>query len=90
VIARDESEHAALSFRFVRWALERGDRDVRSAAEESARTAVSRVKAEPVLEGPLDSLFSRHGRVVGAKRHEVRLEALREVLEPALADLLAR
>jgi hypothetical protein len=42
VIARDESEHAALSFRFVRWALERGDRDVRSAAGERSHRGLSR------------------------------------------------
>ncbi len=87
-VAQDEGEHAALSFRFVRWALELGDSAVRRAAEECAESVVARVKREPVLEGPTDALFARHGRIVGARRRAVRLEALSEVLEPALSDLL--
>jgi hypothetical protein len=89
VIARDEGEHAALSFRFVRWALELGDSAVRRAAEACAESVIARVKSEPILEGPTDSLFARHGRIVGARRQAVRLAALSDVLEPALADLLA-
>jgi hypothetical protein len=86
-IARDESEHAALSFRFARWALDVGDQAVRSAAQEAARETLARVEREPVLEGAVDSLLSRHGRVVGAKRRALRRAAVGEVLEPALAEL---
>ena len=89
VIARDEGEHAALSFRFVRWALELGGGAVRRAAEECAESVVARVKSESVLEGPTDALFAQHGRIVGARRQALRLAALSEVLEPALADLFA-
>jgi hypothetical protein len=89
VIARDEGEHAALSFRFARWALELGDQAVRTAAEACVRSTLAGLEREPVLEGPLDSLLSRHGRVVGAERHALRRAAIREVLEPALADLFA-
>jgi hypothetical protein len=41
------------------------------------------------LEGPTDALFAQHGRIVGARRQALRLAALSEVLEPALADLFA-
>jgi hypothetical protein len=89
-VARDEGEHAALSFRFVRWALELGDGAVRRAAEECAESVVARVKREAVSEGPTDALFARHGRIVGARRQVVRLAALNEVLEPALSDLFSK
>lgn len=87
VVARDEGEHAALSFRFVRWALELGDSAVRRAGEECAERVIASVKREPVLEGPTDALFARHGRIVGARRQAVRIAGLSEVLEPALSDL---
>jgi len=88
-IARDEGEHAALSFRFVRWALELGSGTVRSAARECAASEVARVKREHALEGPLDASFARHGRIVGQRRQAVRLAGICDVLEPALADLFA-
>jgi hypothetical protein len=78
-IARDEAQHAALSYRLVAWALNAGGPDVRQ--------AVARALSEPCPNVDCEELELRAGLEPGALAHVVS-EAQREVLAPAIAMLM--
>lgn len=90
VIADDESRHAALAWRFVRWSVASGLVDaglVRSAfasAIARRRDGLGRAPAPPAD----DELAEQHGLLPAARRDALHLEALRRV-EALAATLLA-
>ena len=88
IIARDESVHAELAWSFVRWALDRGDPEVRAKvlAAFSAGSA-DRAKAEPPSDPDAHAL-AIHGRLDARALHAVRRRAWLEVVRPAAEALL--
>jgi len=89
-VAKQELRHAELAWRYLAWALERGDREL--------RRAIARVFADPEREvalGPTTSLpgnvekLRAHGWLPIDERRAIALAALREVVLPAAKVLLA-
>jgi hypothetical protein len=81
-IAADESRHAALAWRTLRWALMAGGDPVREAL-------AALFASEPVLEERVDVGDPDHGVLSGADRVAIALRAWREVVQPAARALLA-
>ena len=79
-MAREESEHAVLSFRIVLWALQTGG--------APARAAVERAFREPWPEAALEELALRANVDLGALR-AANAAGVRDVLGPATDALLA-
>ena len=87
-IAEDESRHAALAWRFVKWALAEnatGLEDALFAALETERQRL--VTSEPLPRGVSDELALAHGLLSPAERARLRREALDEIVAPCLAAL---
>jgi hypothetical protein len=91
-IERQESEHAALAFRFVSWAVGVGGVEVRAAARAAFAEAEAQIRAAAAVSDPLSRDFEaalrRHGRLSARERSELRRRALAEVIAPAARDLL--
>ncbi len=90
-IAADETRHAELGFRFVKWALDALGPEVRAAVEQAMTRAATR--GEPLhgrkgREAPERDLMAGHGLLPVALRVAVREAALREVVLPCARALL--
>ena len=87
IIAADEARHAELAWRFVRWALEQGQPEVRAAIQAALWEALS---APPLAgeAGPHDAVLEAHGRLSARSLRRCQQEALREVVQPAAEALL--
>lgn len=87
-IARDETEHAELAWRFVAWALEVGPVGLRARAR--AAFAAATEHSAPALSAPtaLDHELARHGLIGGSLRADLRSRVLREVIAPCARALL--
>jgi hypothetical protein len=91
-IAADETRHAALAWRTVAWALAEGGAPVAealAAAAAEARADEARGQAAGAPWAPGDAELAVHGRLPPAAQLATRRDAWRELIEPALADLLA-
>jgi hypothetical protein len=87
-IAEDEARHAALAWRFVKWALGEsaaGLEDALFAALETERERL--VAVEPLPRGVSDELAFAHGLLPPAERARLRREVLDEIVAPCLAAL---
>lgn len=82
-IAADEEEHAALAWATVRWALDRGGADVRTAV--SAAFAQAATDAAPSVPAAL----AEHGLLPSDRLHLVMRRALVELVRPCARSLLA-
>ncbi|MEM6991753.1 MAG: ferritin-like domain-containing protein, partial [Myxococcota bacterium] len=84
-IAQDESAHAALAWRTVAWALERGGpavlRSVQARAEELRQTHGRSAPAKS------DGALAPFGRLDEAARHQARHDAWFGIVEPMLQTL---
>jgi len=80
VLANDETRHAALAYRIVKWALTVGGSEVREAVVEAL--------ARPLPHFDTDELATRTG-VPAQDLSDLHSEGLRRVVEPALGALLA-
>lgn len=87
VISRDEAVHAELAWSFVGWAVATGGGHVAAAAQQAFRKALEAPVS--VLEGLVDAELSAHGRLGTGERRAVVLRAMRDVIRPAAAELLA-
>jgi hypothetical protein len=92
-IARDETRHAELAWRFVAWGLEVGPEGLRERARAAFATATEHTATEPTapaLSAPagLDRELARHGLIGGSLRAELRNRVLREVIAPCARALL--
>jgi hypothetical protein len=87
-IARDETRHAELAWRFVAWGLEVGPEGLRERARAAFATATEHTG--PALSAPagLDRELARHGLIGGSLRVELRNRVLREVIAPCARALL--
>jgi hypothetical protein len=87
-IAADETRHAALGFRFVRWALSTLSPSRRAALEENLwSTLLATVDVPPPKSAgvrPEDHALTRHGLLPEYVRHEVRKAALSDVVVPCV------
>lgn len=86
-IARDETRHAELAWRFVAWALEIGPAALRDQVRV-AFGAATRAAAPPVTPSPLDLQLARHGLIAPALRAELRSRVLHDVIAPCADALL--
>jgi hypothetical protein len=89
-IADDEERHAALAWRYVRWAIETGGETVRRAVEASFRqsVALARVAPAPSYEVRDLAAWQRHGRLAHDETLAVTRAALDDVIVPCAKSLL--
>ncbi|HSC89777.1 MAG TPA: ferritin-like domain-containing protein [Polyangiaceae bacterium] len=91
-IADDESRHAELAYRFVRWALERSPElatllDDALATELTCAAAVDARKPVAAGDSAMDHSAAAHGLLSPASAAWVRARALREVIAPTFRAL---
>lgn len=89
-IAEDEEAHAALAWRFVSWALSRGDAETTRRVKQVFEEAREVIVPEKVGAAHVDAgAWRAHGRLTGAERASVYRRGLAEVVRPCAAALLA-
>jgi len=88
VISEDETRHAELAYRFVKWALAAGDPALERAVRREFDTLTA--EAPPARGVPTDSRADllRHGIVPEAIRRAIRAQAIAEVILPCSRALL--
>ena len=91
VIAREESEHAALAYRFISWAVTQGGADVRAAVIAAFEEAIAAHGAavQDDAAAPVDPRLAAHGRLCASEREALRMRALDTLIGP-LAATVAR
>ena len=89
-IAADETRHAGLAWRYLRWAVTR-DRMLARVVNDAFDAEVSRFTANfsSTRELEDDTWWARHGRLTARKRTLVASRTLREVILPCRDALLA-
>jgi hypothetical protein len=88
VIARDESDHAALAFRFTAWAIREGGAAVR--ARVAREFAAMRAPASPTgHDGADPAVLRAHGRLPRAERAALAAACITDVIAPCAEALLA-
>ncbi|MCB9766496.1 MAG: hypothetical protein H6739_42370 [Alphaproteobacteria bacterium] len=90
-IAADEARHAQMAWRFLRWAVEQGGEDLRAQLAEAAEQAIAeqRAAADAVTGDIVPAGWAAHGRLRPSAQRRVSRRALRQVVRPCLAALLA-
>jgi hypothetical protein len=88
-IADDEARHAALAYRFVRWAIERGGESVARAVRAAFDAALRARPARERAKEPSPAALLAHGVLPEAHRLELRLVALRAAIAPSADAVLA-
>jgi hypothetical protein len=90
-ISREERDHAALAFRFVRWACSVGGPRVRDTARDAFGAAMLayRVEVAPRDACLSNALLEAHGRLSPASQTALRQHALDALLEPVRRELFA-
>jgi hypothetical protein len=83
-IVRDETRHAALAWRTVRWAVAQGGAPVIAALRDTARTL--RPEAAPACDA--DPILLAHGRLDPASQRAAAHDAWEHVILPTLADVI--
>jgi hypothetical protein len=81
-IAADEARHAALAWRFVAWAVRRGDARVAHAVRRAFETEL----AAPRAQGRLD--LSRHGRLSDLELAELHRRMRADLVHPMASVML--
>lgn len=87
IIARDEAEHSLLAWRFVQWALQSGQEEVREAVSRAFREAHGR-DVHAVARTTSPRVWNHFGRLTNDQERDVVREAWAVIIEPALAALL--
>lgn len=87
-IAEDELRHAALSYRFVRWAIEK-DPNVRQWVKEIYAQVMSAQPAQSTSGMQDDALVKTHGVLSPAACAHIRKRAHEQVVAPCMQMLLA-
>jgi len=89
-IAADETRHAELAWRTLRWALDSGNAELARAVREELGAALD--EPAPAVEeaGTLEeAALLDHGLIAGALRAELRRDALERAVHPCACALLA-
>ena len=90
-IADEETEHALLAWRAVRWAIEKGGEGVRRAVGEVFARASAHVGFGPCPDESADpGILGEHGILTRRQRHDLAVAALETVIAPAADALLSR
>lgn len=88
-IYEDESRHAELAWRFVRWAVKLGGAPVRDAVREAFERTMARFGHATPLESIHEQRLEAHGVLSERRRHTLRAQIMHEVIRPTVAGLLA-
>lgn len=88
-IASDESEHAALAWRFVAWAIATGGEEARESAGRAFREARSIAAPGELRDGVDEVAWSAYGMLTPREEHAVMRAAIDEVVTPCARALLA-
>jgi hypothetical protein len=87
--AVEESEHALLAWRTVRWAIETGGARVRDAVRDVLARASSYVAFGACATDDVDAgLLREHGVLSRRERHDLAIAALASVIAPAAARVV--
>jgi hypothetical protein len=82
-LERDEARHSELAWRFLAWAMQRGDPGVRDAAQRAFDKAARAITEMPVVDYGVDlELWHAHGRVTCEEARNLSRRALAEVVWP--------
>lgn len=87
LIAAEEAGHSELAWAFVRWAVVSGGTSVLHAVEAAVAPALEQARRRDPS-GTTDAELEAYGHLTAIHRHELRLQAIAEVLEPATLQLL--
>jgi hypothetical protein len=88
-ISDDESRHAELAWRFVRWAAQIGGAPVRAALHAAFERSLERLAGVASHESTHEHRLEAHGILSERRKHTVRAEVMNEVIRPVLADLVS-
>jgi hypothetical protein len=89
LISSDEARHSALAYRFVRWALERGDLALRELVRETLARELGKARlAAPAPELDDEAGLLALGLPTAAFRASLRRDVLERVVGPCLETLL--
>lgn len=88
-ITRDEEAHAELSWRFVKWAIDRGGEPVRAAVSLVFQEILASEPAKvSIVTETIDmQAWHRHGRLTRAEMDRVKTLVLRDVIAPCAEAL---
>lgn len=89
-IAADETRHAGIAYRFVRWALAQGGEPVRGAVQAAFEESQQQLlAADTESESVSDvAVWHAHGRLTASEARNCSLGAWRDVIEPCARELL--
>lgn len=88
-IAADEAKHAALAWRFVRWALQRDAAVVRPVVEQAIAALIDPAPVQAGDDAIAVDVLHAHGRLGREEQASLRSEVLRQVVLPCARTLLA-
>lgn len=88
-IHEDESRHAELAWRFVRWAVQVGGAPLRAAVREAFERTIERFGGTSPLESIHEQQLEAHGILSERRKAALRAQIMSEVIRPALVGLLA-
>jgi hypothetical protein len=90
-VVEEESEHAELAYRFLKWALARSGGPLARRLESTFQAAMSEAASEPHLrlDPETEAQLASHGILSNARRAALRREVLRDVVAPCVEALLA-
>ena len=89
IIAEDESRHALLAWKIVRWALDVGGPDVRDAVARAFAQALRGAVETPQSESLADAMLVEHGVLSAAEVQAVVTRGLQQVLRPCADAMLS-
>ena len=87
-IYEDESRHAELAWRFIRWAVQIGGAPVREAVRDAFERTLARFECSSALEGIHEHRLEAHGILSERRKHTLRTQIMAELIRPTLAQLL--
>jgi hypothetical protein len=88
-IYEDESRHAELAWRFVRWAAELGGAPVQAALCDAFERTIARFEGAAPLESIHEQRLEAHGILSERRKQVLRAQIMKEVVRPALAKLFS-
>ncbi len=87
-VARDETRHAALAWRFVRWAIDEGGEPVREAVVRAIHHACAVTRQTPIRDYGVDgAVWRAHGRLTCQEARATSERAICDVVLPCMQAL---
>jgi hypothetical protein len=86
-VYEDESRHAELAWRFVRWAAELGGATVQAALRDAFERTIARFETAAPLESIHEHRLEAHGILSERRKQMLRARIMTKVIRPALAGL---